>query len=235
MDAADGKLAALRRHHAQHPHPDAVRDPAFASGNPFFDPHDLVQVRYEMLRRVREEGRSVTGTAVAFGVSRPACSKLAAAARSAPGAQALRDGGRRPRGEPRGGPLAQLGCARPDRGGALRDRRSPAERGAGAREAKGGAPPAGLNPAASSATLARTYEALRAGAVGTLAAGTPRGLAVLRGAGMVAWMAACPPDRPTWRVERPASAPPGSPPGIGREFVGMLTEMALGARRERAR
>ena len=72
MDAADGKLAALRRHHAQHAHPDAVRDPAFTSGNPFFDPHDLVQVRYEMLRRVREEGRSVTGTAVAFGVSRPA-------------------------------------------------------------------------------------------------------------------------------------------------------------------
>ena len=72
MDAADAKLAALRRDHALHPHPDAVRDPAFASGNPFFDPRDLVQVRYEMLRRVREEGQSVTGTAAAFGVSRPA-------------------------------------------------------------------------------------------------------------------------------------------------------------------
>ena len=72
MDAADGKLAALRRHHAQHPRPDAVRDSAFTSGNPFFDRRDLVQVRYEMLRRVREEGQSVTGTAAAFGVSRPA-------------------------------------------------------------------------------------------------------------------------------------------------------------------
>ncbi len=72
MDAADPKLTALRRHHASHPHPDAVRDPAFASGNPFFDPRDLVQVRYEMLRRVREEGQSVTGTAAAFGFSRPA-------------------------------------------------------------------------------------------------------------------------------------------------------------------
>ena len=70
MDTADGKLAALRRHHAQHPHPDAVRDPAFTSGDPFFDPRDLVQVRYEMLRRVREEGQSVTGTAATFGVSR---------------------------------------------------------------------------------------------------------------------------------------------------------------------
>ena len=88
---------------------------------------------------------------------------------------------------------------------------------------------------ASSATLARTYEALRAGAVGALATGIPRGLAVLRSAGMVAWMAACPPDRPAWRAERPALAPTGSLPGIGREFVGVLTEMALGARRERAR
>ncbi|MGC8633369.1 MAG: helix-turn-helix domain-containing protein [Candidatus Limnocylindrales bacterium] len=72
MDAADGKLAALRRHHALHPHPNAVRDPAFTAGNPFFDPRDLVQVRYEMLRRVREEGQSVTATAAAFGCSRPA-------------------------------------------------------------------------------------------------------------------------------------------------------------------
>ena len=67
---ADRKLAALRAQHAAHPHPDTVRDPAFASGDPFFDPRDLVQVRYEMLRRVREEGQSVTETAAAFGVSR---------------------------------------------------------------------------------------------------------------------------------------------------------------------
>ncbi len=39
------------------PKPQAVRDPAFISGNPFFDSCDLVQVKYEMLRRVREEGR----------------------------------------------------------------------------------------------------------------------------------------------------------------------------------
>ncbi len=66
----DRKLAALRGQHAAHPDPDAVRDAAFRSGNPFFDPHDLVQVRYEMLRRVRDEGHSVTKTAAAFGVSR---------------------------------------------------------------------------------------------------------------------------------------------------------------------
>lgn len=97
MDAADGKLAALRRHHAQHPHPDAVRDPAFTSGDPFFDPRDLVQVRYEMLRRVRQEGRSVTGTAVAFGVSRPAFYAAAASFEQAglPGLVPERPGPRR--------------------------------------------------------------------------------------------------------------------------------------------
>ncbi len=72
MDAADDKSAALRRHHALNRRPEAVSDPAFTSGNPFFDRHDLVQVKYEMLRRVREEGQPVTKSAAAFGFSRPA-------------------------------------------------------------------------------------------------------------------------------------------------------------------
>ncbi len=40
-------------------------------GSEFFDPRDLVQVKYEMLRRVRVEGKSVVESASAFGVSRP--------------------------------------------------------------------------------------------------------------------------------------------------------------------
>ncbi len=85
---------------------------------------------------------------------------------------------------------------------------------------------------ASPATLARTYEALRAGAVGALATGIPRGLAVLRGAGMVAWMAACPPDRAVIARGRPAQAATvtGAPSGLGRELVGVLAEMALAPR-----
>ncbi len=71
MDAADDKAAALRRHHALNPRPDAVTDPAFGSGDPFFDRRDLVQVKYEMLRRAREEGVSVRRAAAAFGFSRP--------------------------------------------------------------------------------------------------------------------------------------------------------------------
>ncbi|MCZ7663134.1 MAG: helix-turn-helix domain-containing protein [Thermoleophilia bacterium] len=69
--AAAEKLAALRRHHARNPRPQAVRDPAFVGENPFFDPHDLVQVKYEMLRRVGEEGERVSATSAAFGFSRP--------------------------------------------------------------------------------------------------------------------------------------------------------------------
>ena len=67
----EDKESALRRHHALNPRPQAVRDPAFISDNPFFDPRDLVQVKYEMLRRVREEGESVSQAAADFGFSRP--------------------------------------------------------------------------------------------------------------------------------------------------------------------
>ena len=65
------KREELRRHHALNPRPQAIRDPAFGDGNPFFDPNDLVQVKYEMLRRVREEGQRVSDASAAFGFSRP--------------------------------------------------------------------------------------------------------------------------------------------------------------------
>jgi transposase len=67
----DAKAAALRRHHALNLRPDVVADPAFTAGNPFFDARDLVQVKYEMLRRVFHEEHSVTDAARAFGFSRP--------------------------------------------------------------------------------------------------------------------------------------------------------------------
>jgi transposase len=68
---SDGKLAALRLHHALNPKARAVSDPAFTAGNPFFDARDLVQVKYEMLRRARQEGQPVSRAAAAFGFSRP--------------------------------------------------------------------------------------------------------------------------------------------------------------------
>lgn len=66
----DPKSQALARDGALNLHPEAVRDPLFTS-HPFFDPRDLVQVRYEMVRRHDAEGASITDVAASFGVSRP--------------------------------------------------------------------------------------------------------------------------------------------------------------------
>lgn len=66
----DSKLAALAESGAVNPHAQDVQDPAFIDSD-FFDPRDLVQVRYEMLRRVRIEGQPIADAAAGFGVSRP--------------------------------------------------------------------------------------------------------------------------------------------------------------------
>lgn len=68
---SDEKLALLRQFHTLHPHPDLVQDPLFTSGSPFFDPRDLVQVKYELLRRVRVDGSSVSHATSLFALSRP--------------------------------------------------------------------------------------------------------------------------------------------------------------------
>ena len=68
---SDDKRRELRIHRALHPHPERVRDELFQGDNPFFDPHDLVQVKYEMLRRVEHDKRPVAETARVFGFSRP--------------------------------------------------------------------------------------------------------------------------------------------------------------------
>jgi len=61
---------ALQAQGAAHPHAQAVSDPLFRD-SAFFDPNDLVQVKYEMLRSVEREGRAVVDAAEAFGLSRP--------------------------------------------------------------------------------------------------------------------------------------------------------------------
>jgi transposase len=71
MPYPDDKRAALSAARALNARPEAVVDAAFTSGDPFFDARDLVQVKYEMLRRVQVEGHAVTTTAAAFGFSRP--------------------------------------------------------------------------------------------------------------------------------------------------------------------
>jgi transposase len=69
--STDDRYESLREYHALNPRPEAVTDKLFASDSPFFDARDLVQVKYEMLRQVHEDGQPVVRVAAAFGFSRP--------------------------------------------------------------------------------------------------------------------------------------------------------------------
>lgn len=64
------KVHVLLEDGTLNPTPEKVGDPKFREEE-FFDPRDIVQVKYEMLRRVREEKASVTQAAQEYGVSRP--------------------------------------------------------------------------------------------------------------------------------------------------------------------
>lgn len=69
MADQDPKIRALQQQGTLNPRPKAVRDPLFLQDD-FFDPRDLVQVKYEMLRRVQADKHSVAAAAKAFGLSR---------------------------------------------------------------------------------------------------------------------------------------------------------------------
>ena len=85
---------------------------------------------------------------------------------------------------------------------------------------------------ASTGELTQAYEALRAQAVGQAPAVTPRGLALLRRAGLAAWMRTCAPLRPATPSAHPSASPPPTPHGaLHPELVRILTEMALGSQR----
>jgi hypothetical protein len=66
----NSKLDALLRQGTLNPRADYVHHPLFAQGE-FFDPRDLVQVKYEMLRQVQIDKAPVSQSAHAFGFSRP--------------------------------------------------------------------------------------------------------------------------------------------------------------------
>ena len=69
-DSQRAKAEALSEEGTLNPTPENVRDPKFLA-HEFFDPRDLVQVKYEMLRRVTVENAAVTAAAQDYGVSRP--------------------------------------------------------------------------------------------------------------------------------------------------------------------
>ena len=69
-DSQRAKAEALSEEGTLNPTPENVRDPKFLT-NEFFDPRDLVQIKYEILRRVTVENAAVTAAAADYGVSRP--------------------------------------------------------------------------------------------------------------------------------------------------------------------
>ena len=74
----DPKVEALRAERSLNPRPEAVTDEEFRSSE-FFDARDVVQVKYEMVRRVRVDGEAASRSATAFGFSRPSFYEAAAA------------------------------------------------------------------------------------------------------------------------------------------------------------
>ena len=64
------KRQVLRQTGTLNPRPDQVTDELFTDSD-FFDPNDLLQVKYEMLRRVARDDFTVKQAAQLFGFSRP--------------------------------------------------------------------------------------------------------------------------------------------------------------------
>lgn len=64
------KQKALRQHGTLNPRPQDVQHALFRD-NEFFDPEDMIQVKYEMLRQVHVDNRPVSHAAHDFGFSRP--------------------------------------------------------------------------------------------------------------------------------------------------------------------
>jgi transposase len=71
-------VAVLRETRCLNPRPEAVTDGRFTRSD-FFDPRDLAQVKYEMVRAVRQEDMPVTAAAAGFGLSRQSYYQAAAA------------------------------------------------------------------------------------------------------------------------------------------------------------
>ena len=64
------KIEALRSCGALNRNPQKVRHPLFTEHD-FFDPHDMVQLKYETIRAVDVDGRPIAEASVDFGLSRP--------------------------------------------------------------------------------------------------------------------------------------------------------------------
>src|SRR5260370_3465574 len=98
----DAKTQALEASRTLNPRPEKVTDPAFGPGG-FFDPADLLQVKYEMVRKAEAAGVPASRAAADFGFSRQSLYSAPAALRE-PGPAGLVPAQPRPHGghEPTG-------------------------------------------------------------------------------------------------------------------------------------
>ena len=71
MDTNEQRKKRLKKEGTLHPNPDRVHADLLAK-SAFFDAHDLMQMKYEMLRSVTVEQQSVAKAADTFGLSRVA-------------------------------------------------------------------------------------------------------------------------------------------------------------------
>ena len=69
------KLKSLKQNGTLNPRPDKVNDVKFID-HEFFDPNDLLQVKYEMIRKVEQNETSVSEATSSFGFSRPSFYRL---------------------------------------------------------------------------------------------------------------------------------------------------------------
>lgn len=70
-----GKYERLKKQYCLNPGPEKVKDELFLTDE-FFDPNDLMQVKYEMLRRAKQDKLSVSKASTDFGFSRVAFYKI---------------------------------------------------------------------------------------------------------------------------------------------------------------
>ncbi len=70
-ESRHGKIQELKQNQCLNQNPQRIKDPLFHD-KIFFDVHDLVQVKYEMLRKVIQDKFSVSATSSLFGFSRVA-------------------------------------------------------------------------------------------------------------------------------------------------------------------
>ena len=71
MDTGKQRREQLKKEGTLHPNPEKVRTELVAQ-SPFFDAHDLMQMKYEMLRSVSADHQPAAAAARSFGLSRVA-------------------------------------------------------------------------------------------------------------------------------------------------------------------